>query len=177
MSVGYFQSLARDCSARSRTQTLETLGKSPPTPFVLACFPLKAWAHSLRRPRLLDALQYRLSCPTGRRSRVGPLQFVPHQSERSFLFSPFGVRVRSGLNLKDHGLVADRVGAGIAEASLYRRFVFLRRTLLTVVSHEFGTARTREKIRKVAIGIEDNQAFWIGTKRLDLGAIWAHEVD
>src|SRR6267378_5673376 len=138
------------------------------TPTARSC---SACSRSCPTPGLLDSFQYHLSCPTDRRSRVGVLQFVPGQSERSFLLSPLGVRVRTGLNLKDQGLAADRVCAGIAEASLYRSFVFFRRALLTVVGHKFGTAWTGEQISKAAIAIEDNEAFRGGTHRLGLGTV------
>src|SRR5262249_1632209 len=117
-----------------------------------------AQRHQLRQrlpPRLLDPPHYRLSCPSDRRSRVGILEFIRGKgSDISFLLLSLGVRVRTSLNLKNQGLVADRICTGIAKASLYDRFVFLRGSPVTVVSREFGAVRTREQISKAAIAIE-----------------------
>jgi hypothetical protein len=128
---------------------------------------------------LLDSSQHCLSCPTSgdRRSWVGPPEFVSRQSDSSLLLLPLCVRVVTCLDIPDEGFVVDRVRARVRDDSLHRRFVFLGSTLVTVVSREFGPARTRKQIRKAAIAVEDNVAFWSGTKWLLLGAIWARKVD
>src|SRR5262249_42478182 len=133
------------------------------------------------RRHLPDAFQYRLSfCTrtTGCRSRVTVFQFISRKrGNNALLLGPFRVRERARLNLKDQVLIADRVSARIGKGSLDRSFVLLGGCFVAVVGREFRTTRTREQIRKMAVGIEDNMAFRIGTKWLAPAAIRPHSLD
>jgi len=124
---------------------------------------------------LLGSFPYRITGPAARSNRVGPLHFVPGKSQESLLISLVPIRERTALDVKVKRMIhlADRVRAKVAEGSLHNCFVFLRRTLQTVAGREFGKSGTQDLHRYTAVGVEHDNACWIGTKWVEFAAILA----
>ena len=59
-----------------------------------------------RKLHLFGSLEHDLGgSPTGRRSRVGQLQFVSRERENTFLIGPIPIRERTAHDVNDDGMV------------------------------------------------------------------------
>src|SRR5207249_6704189 len=93
-----------------------------------------------RAQRLLGSPQYHLSGAATCGSRGPPLQFVPGDSEWSFLINPVPVWKGTGLYVKRDGLFrfVDGVLTKVGDGSLHDSLVFFRLTFLAIGLPESG---------------------------------------
>src|SRR5215204_3538962 len=129
--------------------------------------------------RLLGSLQYYLSRTTAGRSKGRPLQFVPRESEWSFLLGPVPVWEGTGFYVKGDGLIrfVDGVPAKVSDRSLHDGLVLLGSTFYAIVGREFGLAKARRQQYVAAIAIKARETLRIGTKGLHPVAIRADSID
>ena len=94
----------------------------------------------------------------GRRMRVGDLQFISGESERTFLIVAVPILERAGLDMTDKSLfcLVDRIGVKGGHASLHHGFIFFLGSRGAFIYHKFGRAPL-----KVVVVIKHQDAFRI----------------
>src|SRR5438552_15693697 len=124
-----------------------------------------------------DSLPYGFSCQPGHRGGIGVLQLARgERNDFSFLIDPDEIRKNASLDVGDERLLGlvDRIRAETGDESGHDRPVFLGSHLIHSLGPEFGKVRARDELRKIAIPVEHENAFRIGTPAVALGAVFLH---
>src|SRR5262249_42775764 len=79
----------------------------------------------------------------------------------------------SAFDVMDEHAIRHSVHAEEADASLHDGLLFPWRALHPIVRRKFWQIRTRDDDSEVTAAVEDRHAFWSGTKRFNLAAVWS----
>src|ERR1700676_4971700 len=122
---------------------------------------------------LLGSLPNRIRPATGTRGWIADFQFIPRQRDGTFRVRSRLVREHAALDAHDKGLapLIDRPGAELGSGSLHHRLIFFRCALLAVVDFELGNIGSHVDLSVSSTGVEDQDAFRIGSIELPLGAV------